>query len=167
MANQCDIDILICTESEQEANKLEEILNERIKEGWTKNKGVYLGSKDRYFFDVDIERMNDKCNVRLTCWVKWSLNYTEAKDVIDFFRNILDKPYISIRYEEMGFSLYGEYVYDGETLMDTYLDEHDFPVYKEGEDNDTFYDELEDNFKSKGIDVLVHDYTDENTKKNT
>lgn len=158
MANTCDIDILICTESTKQAESLETTLSDIINKAREERKGVFLGSKDRYFFNMSFERIDS--DIRIYAEVKWSLNYTEVKDVIDWFRSKLPKPYISIHYEETGCCLYGEYVYDGETIMDTYLDEHNFPIYQGEEDLEEYEKKLEEAYRKYSIDYLVWDYTE-------
>ena len=168
MANNCYIDILIATKTKEDADKLEALLSDILFKADKEKKGMFIGSNTRYLFDAaldrwstegyagDIHKLNE---IRLEGWVKWCLDYTEATDVVSYMLSNADIEFLSIRYEEMGFNLYGEYVYNDENklLTDTYVAEEDFPDYKDGE-NDLFYEELEEAFQKKGIEELVHDY---------
>jgi hypothetical protein len=118
---------------------------------------MFIGSQQRYLFEPNIERQGDT-EIRVMGWVKWSINYDEAIEIVDWI-TVINVSYIGIRYEEMGFNLYGEYVYNDESklLTDVYVAEEDFPDYKDGE-NDLFYEELEEAFQKKGTEELVHDY---------
>lgn len=157
MANKCYIDIIIETYNKEDADKIDAVLSKRYFEAHTEQKGMFIGSQHRYLFEPTMERQNDTA-LRIEGWVKWSIDYEEAFDIIDWL-TVINTSYISIRYEEIGFYLYGEYVYDDrtKTLKDIYVAKDDFPEY---EGNDMFWEELEEVFQQKGVDILVYDYSD-------
>ena len=157
MANNCYIDILIETYNKEDADKIDATLSKRYFEARKENKGMFIGSQHRYLFDASIERQ-DNNEIRVMGWVKWSINYDEAIDIINWL-TVINVSYISIRYEELGCCLYGEYVYNAalKTLVDTFVDENDFPT---DYDDELFYEDLEEAFQHKGIERLVYDYSD-------
>lgn len=168
MANNCYIDILIAPKTKEGADKLESTLSDILAKANKENKGMFIGSYHRYLFDATMDRWETKGStdnihklneICLNGWVKWSIDYTEAIDIVSYILSITDLDFLSIRYEELGCCLYGEYVYDDEQkiLLDTYVAEEDFPDYKDGE-NDLFYEELEEAFQKKRTEELVHDY---------
>lgn len=166
MANNCYIDILIATKTKEDADKLEALLSDILTKADKEKKGMFIGSNTRYLFDATLDRWSTKGNtgdihklneIRLEGWVKWCLDYTEATDVVSYMLSNADIEVLSIRYEELGCNLYGEYTYDDESkvLLDTFVYEDDIPS---DYDNALFYEELEEVFQKKGKEELVHDF---------
>lgn len=152
MANNCFVDFYISTHTNTEAAKLIEILYKNISEANKRDEGAFIGSKTRHIFDAGVYS-HTSIVVKLEGWVKWSIDYTEIKDIIDWLMQYVSVVKLSMRYEELGNMMYGEYVYrynapTGKKLYDKYVDEKDFP-----DDNgeDTFYERLEQIFRKKAV----------------
>ena len=152
MANNCFIDLYITTRTKWEADKIADILAKNIQEANKKNEGAFIGSNTRYIFDAEVINYTPN-TVKVEGWVKWSMDYTEIKDIIDWLSQYVSISKLSMRYDEVGCCLYGEYVYNsrgkkGKKLLDKYVADDDFPT---DEGQDTFYEELEQIFQKKAI----------------
>lgn len=152
MANNCFIDLYITTRTKWEADKIADILAKNIQEANKRNEGAFIGSNTRYIFDAEVFN-HSSVTVKVEGWVKWSISNTEIKDIIDWLKEYVSVVKLSMRYEELGQLMYGEYVYrsnapTGKKLYDKYVDEKDFP-----DDNgeDTFYEDLEQIFQKKAV----------------
>lgn len=143
MANNCVIEMQIDFANEESAKAFEsKMIDEKRRAG--REHGIYIGSDDRYFFDVCIDRYND--SVTLVGWVKWSLNRKDIMDWIDYIQKINPISCMKAYYQEPGFELYGYYELDKDgQLSDVYVDPEDFPDY----DDDNFWEDLETLLQTK------------------
>lgn len=152
MANNCFVDFYITTRTKWEADKIADILAKNIQEANKKNEGAFIGSNTRYIFDAEV--INHTPNtVKVEGWVKWSIDYTEIKDIIDWISQYVSISKLSMRYDEVGCCLYGEYVYrsnapTGKKLYDKYVDEKDFPP---DFNDENYYEDLEQIFQKKAV----------------
>lgn len=152
MANNCFVDFYITTRTNIEAARLIEILYKNISEANKRNEGAFIGSKTRYIFDAGVYS-HTAIVVKVEGWVKWSVDYTEIKDIIDWLMQYVTVVKLSMRYEETGQKMYGEYIYRHNApikrkLYDKYVDEKDFPI---DTGDDAFYEELEYLLRRKPI----------------
>ena len=137
MANICSVNIKIKTLDEALAHKLFEKLTVLQNEADAQHIGTYIGSQ-RYLFDEAIETCGTA--VTMNGWVKWGFSDAEVIALIKFLWQTVPVAECSIKYEESGCLLYGEFQYDGKMLADCYLPEEDYPADC---DSETFYDDLE------------------------
>lgn len=138
MANNCVIDMTLTFNNEEEATSFAQQMKAKKEIARQEHKGLFMGSDDRYFFDVCIDQYHD--SVTLVGWVKWSLSRKDIMDWLDYMQKINPISYMKAYYQEPGFELYGYYELDKDgQLSDVYVEPEDFPDY----DDDNFWEDLE------------------------
>lgn len=162
MANNCVLDMTLTFNNEEDAIFFEQQMKDKKEIARQKHEGMYMGSDDRYFFDVCIDRFGD--TVSMVGWVKWCLNRKDILDWMAYMNSIAEVRLMRAYYEESGCEIYGYYELDEDgQLSDIYVDPKDFPEYidEEGNENRDFYEELEYKLHQEATVELIYDYATE------
>lgn len=151
MANWCDIYMQIVCKNEEEAQKLENVLEQEIEQAEKEARGLFFGSKSRYFFSYNLQREEQTL---IVCGeVRWALETDEMADWTRFFVSKAKIQSISVEYEEMGCEIFGRYTYDGKQLYDTCIPYELYPQYDE--ENEEYYPALNEILEKHGTEVFI------------
>ena len=131
MANNCFVDIDITTASEEDAERLHKILTAAKKDADSRGEGFFIGCEKRYMFEAEIITHGNI--VSISGWVKWGFEDTEVWKFLAWLMDRAGVRDFSMKYDECGALLYGEYRYDLKNLTDRYLPQDHYPTEEDGD----------------------------------
>lgn len=115
------------------------------KEGYLVNMG---NSTNKCYLQDPVIYDHASKEISIDCWVAWSVEHNDIKDIIKEFSNNGVK-YIKCEYEELMNHILGEYIYENGKLKDYYLtdkqfnkvyDNHPYSKEENFEDEDVYND---------------------------
>ena len=146
MANNCFIEIMLETETTDQAKGLRKELQASFNIARRENVGAFFGNEERYIFDAHCDQAD--VEVSIGGWVKWGYSDGEFIDMFSWLRRKVAIKKFHMHYEELLTDQYGEYeLHDDGTVWNNFLPEKDFPT--ETDDYEAYVEKVENAFRTK------------------
>jgi Ferredoxin-like domain in Api92-like protein len=152
MANICSINLNLGFRTPEAKTVFMNEFNQKIAEAKAKHEGVRL-AESKWLFDSCIEDRGES-SAEIYGSTRWCLEHESIREFTEYLESMQILSF-ECSYEETGCLIYGKYCYENGELSDCHLDQSN-PIWERVmEDEDDYFNDLDDILEAEGTTEMV------------